>query len=321
MKAAIFANGSNKIGMGHIIRTMAIAETLKSKNIEIEYICNSSSSECTEFIRSKNYKTSVKFSHEDKYAFIIVDSYDINSSEKLSYFYKFAKHVIYIDDLHLLYDYNIDIIINYSVGAEILHYNGAKIKQLGPKFTPLRKQFLNVFFEESNKSVENILITMGAGDEFNYTQYILENLLNLYPNLNYKVILGMTNVYKERLVDGFKNKKVQFYSNVSNMANLMKSCDIAISAGGSTIYELCACSVPTIAVITAMNQKQFIKNIHEKINLQYVDFTSNKNIEFISEFNKLYENHDFRKLISCKMNSLIDGNGTKRIAEAILNLK
>lgn len=318
MKAAIYANGSPKTGMGHIIRTMAIGEVLKLKHIEVQYICNSSSQECTEFIKYKNYKVLTFFLDNDKYDFIIVDSYEINSEEKLSYFYKFAKRVIYIDDLNLDYKYKIDILINYAVGAEVLNYSGVKLKLIGSEFMPLRKQFSNIVVQKPNEFVMSVLITMGAGDEFNYTQYILETLLEFYPDLDYGVILGMTNIHKEKLLCKFKNKKIQFYSNVENMASLMKNYDVAISAGGSTIYELCACSVPTIAIITACNQQRFIKTMNEKIDLPYVNFTKHRDVEFIDKFNRLYKDYNFRKKLSHNMNSLIDGNGTERIVDAII---
>ncbi|MDD3223511.1 MAG: UDP-2,4-diacetamido-2,4,6-trideoxy-beta-L-altropyranose hydrolase [Clostridium sp.] len=321
MKAAIFANGSNTLGMGHIIRTMAIAKVLKTKNVEVEYICSSSSENCVNFILSKKYKVQLEILSDKKYDFIIVDSYDIKSSDEFLEFYKIAAKVIYIDDLNAFQNYDVDILINYAVNVEILKYNGAKVKLLGSKFTPLRKQFSNITFKEPEKLVKDVLITMGAGDEFNYTKYIIEKLLKTYPDLNYKIVIGMTNTHREELINEFQNKKVRFYSNVSNMAGLMKCCDIAISAGGSTIYELCACSVPTIAIVTANNQKRFIENLHKKINLQYVDFTKGNNEKFIDEFNILYENYQFRKEVSFNMNSLVDGRGAERIAKAIIDLK
>ena len=38
------------------------------------------------------------------------------------------------------------------------------------------------------------------------------------------------------------------------MSEVMKYCDIAITAGGSTMYELCACGVPMITYAFADNQ-------------------------------------------------------------------
>lgn len=318
MKAAVYANGSDKIGMGHIIRTMAIAEMLKLNSVEVEYICTSSSESSLKFVSNKNYNVLHELPSEKRYSFIIVDSYDIKSAEELLNFYKIAEKVIYIDDLNKLCAYDIDILINYSVDAETLNYRGKAIKLLGSKYTPLRRQFSDIVYKEPDKEAQNVLITMGAADEFNYTEYILKKLLQYYPTLNYRVVLGMTNKHKEKIKNMFICSNVEFYMNVENMASLMQNSDIAISAGGSTIYELCTCSIPTIAVITACNQKQFIEAMNEEIALEYMDFTKVAQNEIIDKFNKLYKDYDCRKKLAFAMNSLIDGKGTDRIVEVIM---
>lgn len=317
MKAAIYANGSEKIGMGHIIRTMAIGDVLRTNKIEVEYICSSSSVECIKFIEGKGYVVKSELSCINKYFFIIVDSYDIDNTKKLVDFYRFSEKVIYIDDLNLLDSYDIDLLINYAVGAENYNYDGKAGKLLGSKFTPLRTQFLNISYRELKKNLKNVLITMGAADEFNYTSYILKILLQSYPDLNYKVVLGMTNKNKDVIKNTFNYSNVEFYTNVEDMASLMQNNDIAVSAGGSTIYELCACRIPTIAVITADNQKQFISAINSKIALEYVDFTKGARDEIVNKFNSLYKDYDYRKKLAYDMNSLVDGKGTDRIAEEI----
>lgn len=318
MKAAIFADGSEKIGMGHIIRTMAIGDALKLKGIEAEYISGNSSKACIEFIQGKGYIVKTELSPKIKYPFIIVDSYEVDSTEKLFSFYKFGERVIYIDDLNLIESFDIDVLVNYAVGAEGLDYYGKAVKLLGSMFTPLRAQFLNNGFRCPRQVIESVLITMGAADEFNYTEYILKKMLQSFPNLKYRIVLGMTNENKDKIINAFKYKNVEFYMNVENMALLMQENDAAISAGGSTVYELCACSIPTVAVIAADNQKHFIGAINSETALEYVDFTNGANDKIIDKFKKLYNDYDYRKMLAYHMNLLVDGKGADRIVQTIL---
>ncbi|NLV76359.1 MAG: UDP-2,4-diacetamido-2,4,6-trideoxy-beta-L-altropyranose hydrolase, partial [Tissierellia bacterium] len=60
------------------------------------------------------------------------------------------------------------------------------------------------------------------------------------------------------MLENYKYNNVKFYMNVKNMKNLMINNDLAISAGGNTLYELCACGIPTIAIIIADNQLKFV---------------------------------------------------------------
>ena len=43
----------------------------------------------------------------------------------------------------------------------------------------------------------------------------------------------------------------------------MKKVDVAISAGGTTLYELCACGTPTISYSFADNQLNNVKQFDE----------------------------------------------------------
>ena len=320
MNGAIFADGSEKIGMGHIIRTMAIGDKLKKKGVNVEYICTNSSLAAFLYLKNKNYKVNNKMPLEQKFDFMIVDSYEVNTTEKLQYFYMFAKKLIYIDDLNCLSSYNIDVIVNYSVGAENLNYRGSKIKLLGSQYVPLREQFDGLQFNEPNIKPKTIILTLGAADEYNFTKKILDELLKAYPNLSYNIVLGMTNHHKEKLILSYKRENVKFYCNVDNMAYIMKESDIAISAGGSTIYELCAASVPTLAIVTAINQLKFINEIHKNTKLLFTSFINGYDVKFIEKFNVLYSDVDFRRQLVYSMNRLVDGHGGSRIAEMIYSL-
>ena len=52
-----------------------------------------------------------------------------------------------------------------------------------------------------------------------------------------------------------KHTQICIHQNVKKMSELMQQCDMAVSAAGSTLYELCACGMPTITYVLADNQK------------------------------------------------------------------
>lgn len=62
--------------------------------------------------------------------------------------------------------------------------------------------------------------------------------------------------------------KLKKYTNIkliynANMSELMLEADIAISGCGSTLYELCSMSVPTIGIIIAENQENISMKMKE----------------------------------------------------------
>ena len=97
----------------------------------------------------------------------------------------------------------------------------------------------------------------------------------------------------------------------------MKKCDIAISAAGSTLYELCAVGVPTVAYSLADNQIVATEEFERLgIMLNAGDCRTNTCfVENIEQFmNQLSDNKALREQLSSEMQKLVDGNGAERIA-------
>ncbi|MEW9093552.1 MAG: UDP-2,4-diacetamido-2,4,6-trideoxy-beta-L-altropyranose hydrolase [Clostridiaceae bacterium] len=327
----IYANGSSSIGLGHVMRTSALGEKLKELEYNVSYLTDKSDEATISVIKDKGFKVikidniiSFLNSHiEDKYYAIIVDSYDIEE-QYIESFYNIGSKVVYIDDLNNFKEYNMDLVINYAAGAENIIYNGRAEKLLGSKFTPLRKEFENVLYRAPHKNVGDILITIGGADLHNITGEILKLFLREYKNINFHVVLGNANVYKEGIKKKYNGENVYIYENIKYMSSLMNKCDIAISAGGSTIYELCACSISTIALITADNQFNFIHEMRNAVNMPYINLLDNKDKDLHNLKGILRDvigDYNFRKNLSYAMYNLVDGKGCERIAEEIINSK
>lgn len=144
------------------------------------------------------------------------------------------------------------------------------------------------------------------------------------PSMEYHVIVGIFNQNKEELYALAKQyPNIHLYENISNMSDYMRKCDIAISAGGSTLYELCACGTPTIVMEIADNQNG-AKTWQDH---DYMLYAGNivKNEETclaacLSHLNTYINNYQLRRSFSERMQSLVDGKGAERIAEYLRQL-
>ena len=130
-----------------------------------------------------------------------------------------------------------------------------------------------------------------------------------------------------------KASTVILHQGVSDMASLMQSCDLALSAAGTTLYELCAVGVPTASFIIADNQiasaNAFAQN--DAIPCLGDVRTNEESIKkeaahWVTSMNPYVRNQaaSARLLryrnISKRMQQLVDGNGAVRIADALLAL-
>jgi len=48
------------------------------------------------------------------------------------------------------------------------------------------------------------------------------------------------------------------------MSEIMLKCDVAVTAGGSTMYELAACGIPMVTFIYADNQRPAVEMLEQE---------------------------------------------------------
>lgn len=321
IRCCLLANGNNSIGMGHIMRCVAMAEVMIEKNIEVYFYTKYEQG--YKFLIDKGFNTLLYkniLDIEINCEYIIIDSYDVDKNI-FDILKQKAKKLVYIDDLNL-FDYNVNLVINTGVNAKNMGYNFVSNKKflLGCEYCILRKEFKQETKKSINKNVKNILITTGGSDKYNMTFEIFKFLKSILSKVDYHIIIGQA-FNKENIILNGEND-VHLYDSPGNMAQIMNNCDLAISAGGNTLYELCNLGIPTIAFIYADNQLNLVnglENLNCISNIGYynkIDYSYFKDIiyKYINDF-------DFRNSISYNQRNLIDGKGVYRIVENILNLE
>lgn len=318
---AIMADGSEKIGMGHIMRTSVIAHVLKNR-YNVFYIC----SELPEYESGRNLIRDMGFKvfdlkEEKKADIIIIDKYDINENY-FSYLNKIYKKVIYIDDLNNLNYYDVDIIINRNIGAEKLFYNTNSNckKMLGTNYNILRKEFRKAEPIEIKDRIENILITMGGSDP----TYATLKLLDFLKDSNYNILVTVGNGFSQNNINKLKEIE-RNYSNIKlffspNMTQLFSLCDVAFSACGGTIYELAVLGVPIIGVIVAENQKMTALNAKEAGILNLLGNTDTLKKEDIEKSLNSLKKKEVRIIQSNKEKEIVKRNGVELILKEIYKL-
>ena len=335
MNIAFRADGGENVGMGHIQRCLALAQQLKEKRAEIIFISQKSGIVKGEIEKKGfreielNKKIGLKedllqtseIIRENNIDTLITDSYAFNQS----YLIKIKKRVsflISVDDL-CKFPFPSDIVINQNVYAQELNYQSLTGKTkflLGPKYALLREEFTNLEERKTRERVQNILITLGGGDNFNLTPRLLKVLDKAEGDFDITVIGGpfFKNLSEIEKVAKKIKKKVNLIKNPSLVSKLMFSSDLAISGGGTTLYELASTGTPALSFCLADNQFKNIEGMEGKgvvANLGWGSEFSEEKVRrkllvFCNDFN-------LRREMSRKGQELVDGNGTERVAESI----
>lgn len=325
MKIAIRADGGSNIGMGHIMRTLVLAKEL-SKTNKVFYICRIDTPLSDKYkkgidkIKAEGF--TVKTIREDSVLLaistieadlLITDSYDVDSlyfDETKSIFPKTA----YIDDMNFC-NYNVDFLINQNINACDLNYSIDKKTKLllGSKYIMLREEFRNAPEKAIKEKPQDIMITVGGADPHHVTEQILDYVKHM--SYNFHVIVGPS--FSNNNFKIYKSENTNFYYN-ANMYEIMKKCDAAISACGSTLYELASCSVPTLGIIIADNQQGIANKMSDLGAIKCVGWYNKLSKDtFLQEFNNLCNSYILRKEISKKAKEIVDGKGVYRIAQEL----
>lgn len=327
MKIFLITEGNKKIGFGHITRCLSLYQAFIEKGYNPKFIINCDNS-VLDLLNNCNYKILnwlkekiELFNNIDNADIVIIDSYlaDIKIYKRVS---ELAKTPIYFDDIKRL-DYPQGIVINGSIGAKTLNYSHKKKTTylLGTKYQPMRKAFWDVQEKEIQENIESIMITFGGNDIRNLTPKILKLFTNKYPDIKKNVIIG--NGYTNfNDIEKVKDENTYFHYNLDDikMKELMLSSDIAISASGQTLQELALIGVPTIVIAIADNQMNICKSWFDNGFIEFAGWWRDKNlIKNISHAIEKLKSKNTRAYKSNIGKSLIDGKGTERIINFVLN--
>lgn len=335
-------DANETIATGHLVRCISIATELLTRNIPCIFFL----AENKETSRLEAAGLPYKILHTDwndmeselsvllplleQYPpeWLIVDSYQATSS----YLDKLNKKlpVLYIDDMEQEI-YPVSAILHYGLhadsGSYLQKYKNTTTRILdGTKYTPLRLEFQS--FPEPVSRQKSILITTGGTDPFHISLKLLRACLedtdNLSAHLNdysFDVIIGSMNQDESQLnALASRYPRIHLYKNVNNMSYYMRRNMLAVSAGGTTLFELCACSTPTICFSFADNQREGTQEIGRRNIMLYAgDARQDPIIEnILKSLNMFLSDENMYREYAGRMNTYIDGQGVKRIADFLL---
>ncbi|ODN65482.1 UDP-2,4-diacetamido-2,4,6-trideoxy-beta-L-altropyranose hydrolase [Methylophaga muralis] len=357
MKIAIRVDVSFNMGSGHFMRCLTLAEHLKVQGAFVVFISHHISETYTDMLEEKGFEfrrldykskplevdeiTHASWlggsQHEDakatssvlsgeKWNWIIVDHYALDyrwESELRSS----TEKIMVIDDLadrthdcDLLLDQNLYSDMNQRYEGKIL---GSCRVLLGPRYALLRKQFQEARsnLQKRSDKVERVLIFFGGIDAEDYTSIAISALATISnPVFEVDVVIGSQHPNKSKIIEECSKLGYCCHVQTDNMATLIANADIAIGAGGSTIWERCALGLPTITFSVANNQKKPTNDAAQAGVIYAPEINSKLFDEIKLHFMALVGNPLLRKNLSSLGMQLVDAKGAGRVASIMCPL-
>ena len=329
----IRVDANEHIGSGHVMRCLSIASAFVKRGESVVFVTSDHKGD--KLIKKNgfpiicldtNWKC-MKSEELDKVIrqykpdLLLIDSYFVTEN----YFRHLSSMVTtaYIDDMQKSC-WDTDFLINYNIFASVYDYSwydGTRTKLLlHPQYTPLRQEFINLPHHETKDIVSDILISAGGADPERVCEKLMKDICCKRQDLRFHFVIGALNP-RVNIIKGLAKSNTILHINEQNMSELMRKCDVAISAAGTTLYELCACGIPTITYILADNQVIAAERFAtEEVMINAGDcHRDNQFLKTIGHcLTDIIENKQKRYDMSKKMQALVDGNGANRIVERLI---
>ena len=274
MNVLFRVDSSSKIGLGHVMRCLVLAEQYKEDNVV--FAAQDLKGNANREIIDKGYKLItlndgsvdelIQRIYELNIDMVVFDHYGINSDFEKAIKDPSGVKILSFDDIYE--KHYCDILLNHNIYADAGKYKGlvpdfCEIR-CGEKYTLVRDEFKKIEIKKnlSNRGKLVVFVCLGGADANNISLPVLE-ILSDFDDIISNLAITSSNKNIDQLLDfSRRHKDINICINY-NVAELMSNSDIAIITPSVIVHEAMTAKLPFIAIMTADNQKIMYQYLRE----------------------------------------------------------
>lgn len=266
-RAVFRADAGARIGTGHVVRCLTLADALAEHGWESLFACTEETVATVPALA--RYRIVPAGAPEDlpPAELLVVDHYGLDSAYERRARAR-ARRVLVLDDLADR-PHDADLLLDQNLGRTAADYagllpHGCRLL-LGPQWALLRPQFAAarpaaLARRQQGGPVRRLLVAFGGTDPDNATGLALEAIARAGLEAAVDVVLGPRAPH----LDSVRRQAAalpaaRVLTGVEDMAALMAAADLAIGAGGTSSWERCCLGLPTLLVVIAGNQEHIAR--------------------------------------------------------------
>ena len=328
-----------KIGSGHVARCLGLAQELQDRGDRAIFAAAELGGLLPR-IAAEGFEIAdvpaIPGSHQDGVftaglclehgaAWLIADGYSFRDAFQNVLATAKARTLL-VDDYGQLGIWRSQCVLDQNFGALEDHYAakapGTRLLK-GSSYVLLRREFKDwKHWERQTKDhAHNVLVTLGGGNAEEASKKVLE-ALTLVPANAFDVIFvigpnaGNATALKQLITE--HKLPVRLEINPKDMPGLLAWADLAISAAGSTSWEMCYFGLPAIVFALASNQVQTAESLRGVGAVRYFgDWVGGSHAALANELQRLAAAPGEREHMSQMGRKLIDGGGARRLADLL----
>lgn len=309
------ADGNATMGLGHVIRSLALLQMLK-EHFSCVFIVRDPSESVIHQIQKLGCEIIVLAGIEDHLEearslvehyfdsddLVVLDGYHFDAD-----YQKILKSaglkIVAIDDMHSDH-FLADAVINHGGGVhqDVYSLEPYTRTYLGPEYALLRPEFLKAgVHEEIAEKIASVFVCFGGADPKNLSAFVVTQLLKHEDVQQIHLVVGGANPFLgelEILAKGNTRIKLWHDIDASQMVSLIRGCDLAIVPASGISYEVAATGIPMLVGRYVDNQNDLYRFlVDNNLALGLADFQNEAVWETLPEREELKQIGEAQRLI------------------------
>ncbi len=348
-------DASRVIGTGHVMRCLTLADSLRPRGGQCIFVTREHDGHLAGLIRGRGFEAIVLplepataplqggYGHwlggdwaADADAtvaafagrrpnWVLVDHYAIDARWERRV-RPHCHRLAVIDDLANR-DHDCDLLLDQNAVADAEARYAGRVPgscqlMLGPRYALLQPQYAELHANARPRGtvIRRVLVYFGGADAKDLTGLAVDALLALErPDIAVDVVVEPSHPRARSLAErvaGHANFTV--HGRLPTLAPLMVAADLGIGAGGATTWERCCLGLPALVITLAENQKPIARELDRLGALRWLGHQDEVDAKALRRALADLIHTDAAEAWSRRALSLVDGQGTARVAEVLL---
>ncbi|HXY35415.1 MAG TPA: UDP-2,4-diacetamido-2,4,6-trideoxy-beta-L-altropyranose hydrolase [Planctomycetaceae bacterium] len=348
------ADANSVIGTGHVMRCLALAQAWQDAGGKVAFATTDLPESLIQRLwtercdvhgfesapvssrEANDIQETLRIANVVRPQWLVLDGYDLGPSYQLA-LRDSRWRLMSIDDDWRHERYHVDLLLNQNAGATSALYASRKVSGrllLGCQYALLRREFRKQLQPEprgGGRTIAKFLITLGGADQKNDTSRLIRICRGCLPaDCEIHVLVGPANPHVHSLREtceklaqlsrerGEKMPQVVLHVAPPDVRTIMAACDLALTAAGSSVYELGFLGIPMLLVVTAENQRAIAAALDSMGAAVWIDESSVHTARGVmSVISAAVQNPTILSQCAKRFQALVDGQGAARVVAAL----
>lgn len=357
MEVFFRTDASFTIGHGHVMRCLTLANALRERGLRSTFVCKLHPGNLCDLIEERGFST-VRLPVDEAFTpmlnnphaswlgsslvedgkltraaiertgalpqWLVVDHYALDNRWE-SILRPVVGYLMVVDDLaDRCHDCDVLLDQNFFLDLQRRYVDKAPPEctlLLGPMYALLQPDYGKLHTQAEPKSVvRRIFIFFGGVDAENFTARTIRAFQKLErPDIQLDVVMTSGSAsFKavQKQVSGCSN--ISLHGSLPSLGPIIATADLAIGAGGATVWERLCLGVPSVVISLAENQKPVCRDLASAGLIRYLGYKDQVDEGLIqSSLSEILGSKSIPEW-SLRCHAVCDGEGLERVAEIIV---